>query len=379
MKSKSAWLISIFGIILLICSTNACSYPTNKAEFPLPGDVSPELSSKEDAPTAAAGTTVPTGTAAAENLAEADVRVIKLPAPYDDARMEFSGMAWLGDKLVLLPQYHRRLGEDGSGFIVTIQKEDILAYLGGESMEPIETGLIAFDDSGLSESLEGFEGFEALAFLGEKVFLTIETSGSSPMMGYLVSGVVDEERQSIRLEAEGIVPLVPQTDFRNANDEALVVANEQLFTFFEDNGSAVNPNSYAHVFDTALSPQPQTDFPAIEYRVTDATEAQADGSFWVMNYFYPGDAHLKAEVDPIAQRFGEGLSHRRSDRVERILRLQLENGQIRMADEAPLYLSLTPDGSSRNWEGLVRLDELGFLAVTDSFPETILGFIPDLR
>jgi hypothetical protein len=33
-------------------------------------------------------------------------------------------------------------------------------------------------------------------------------------------------------------------------------------------------------------------------------------------------------------------------------------------------------GLGRNWEGLVRLDDRGFLLVTDLFPGTILGFVP---
>ncbi len=132
-------------------------------------------------------------------------------------------MAWMEDTLVLLPQYPRRLEKDGSAFLVTVQKEAILAYLNLDNKAPIETGLLEFDDGGLSETLEGFEGFEAIAFAGEQVFMTIETSGGSPMMGYLVSGLVDNARQSIRLDPGTIVPLLPQTDFRNASDESLIL------------------------------------------------------------------------------------------------------------------------------------------------------------
>ena len=339
-----------------------------------------ESSTIDAAPTSSSIASIPTEvTVTADSLTEAEVREIKLPAPYDDTRMEYSSMAWMEDALVLLPQYPRRLGKDGSAFLVTIQKEAILAYLNLDNKAPIETGLLEFDDGGLSETLEGFEGFEAIAFAGEQVFMTIETSGGSPMMGYLVSGLVDNARQSIRLDPGTIVPLLPQTDFRNAGDESLIVENGVIYTFFEDNGAVVNPNSFAHAFDINLDPLADSDFPGIEFRVTDATEIQPDGSFWVMNYFYPGDSHLKAKFDPLVERYGEGGTHSRSFRVERIIKLRIEDGQIVLADEAPLYLNLNADGSSRNWEGLVRLDDLGFLAVTDSFPGSFLGFIPDLR
>jgi hypothetical protein len=34
------------------------------------------------------------------------------------------------------------------------------------------------------------------------------------------------------------------------------------------------------------------------------------------------------------------------------------------------------DEAARNWEGVVRLEDRGFLLVTDTFPRTLLGFVP---
>ena len=51
-----------------------------------------------------------------------------------------------------------------------------------------------------------------------------------------------------------------------------------------------------------------------------------------------------------------------------------EEGITRI-DQPPIQLQLLPD-DLRNWEGIVRLDDRGFLIVTDKFPETILGFVP---
>ena len=357
--------------IVLMFTLAACSIAAPADE--------PSLTARADYPAAATQRTPPEPRGFGEALPEAEVREIRLPAPYDDARMEYSGLAWFGDTLVLLPQYPKRLGADGSAFLVAIKKDAILACLGAENDEPIEISLMAFDDGGLSDTLVGFEGFEALAFSGNEVFVTIETSGGSPMMGYLAAGRVTEDGGAVSLDPGKIMPLEPQTDFRNASDESLLIADGRIYTFFEDNGSALNPHPFAHVFDMKLNPLPDCDFPNIEFRVTDATELQPDGSFCVMNYSYPQDSHLKTGVDPIAERYGEGRTHTRSDRVERILRLRIENGRIFLAEEAPLYLSLTAEGSSRNWEGLVRLDDLGFLAVTDSFPRSILCFISDLE
>ena len=41
----------------------------------------------------------------------------------------------------------------------------------------------------------------------------------------------------------------------------------------------------------------------------------------------------------------------------------------------PIQIELD-EKASRNWEGIVRLDDRGFLVATDKYPEMILGFIP---
>jgi hypothetical protein len=65
--------------------------------------------------------------------------------------------------------------------------------------------------------------------------------------------------------------------------------------------------------------------------------------------------------------------------VERLVEFQLSHAGIVLVDRPPIQLEL-PDNLlgmiGRNWEGLVRLDERGFLLATDTFPGTILAFVP---
>ena len=61
--------------------------------------------------------------------------------------------------------------------------------------------------------------------------------------------------------------------------------------------------------------------------------------------------------------------------VERLLAFQFTEDGIVLAPLAPIQLQLLPDDEARNWEGIARLDERGFLLVTDKFPETILAFV----
>ena len=55
--------------------------------------------------------------------------------------------------------------------------------------------------------------------------------------------------------------------------------------------------------------------------------------------------------------------------------LQYDADGITFVDRAPVQLEL-PGEDARNWEGIVRLDDVGFLLVTDQYPQTILGFVP---
>ena len=57
------------------------------------------------------------------------------------------------------------------------------------------------------------------------------------------------------------------------------------------------------------------------------------------------------------------------------MELRYHMGGVQLTDTPPIQLQLLSD-DLRNWEGIVRLDNLGFLLVTDKFPRTMLGFVP---
>ncbi len=310
---------------------------------------------------------------------EEEVLEIPLPEPLNENAMEYSGLAWYQDKLVLLPQYPLRGSENGTGKLYAIEKGALLNYIDHPNGQALLVSEVPFDDNGLSKSIPSFEGFEALVFSDDQVFMTVETHNGNPMMGYLVSGTGEKNLERIELNPSTLLEIPPQTNFMNASDEALTIYDSKIYTFFEDNGATQNPQPKAHVFDLGLNPKGTISFPSIEFRVTDATETTKEGTFWIMNYFYPGDIHLATKFDPIAAQFGEGPTHASSERVERILELKFDNGKIVLSQNAPLQLSLQSDGESRNWEGLARLDDLGFLIVTDKYPRTIFGFVQDLK
>jgi hypothetical protein len=156
----------------------------------------------------------------------------------------------------------------------------------------------------------------------------------------------------------------------NHTDESILVLEDRVVTFYEVIGEAIVADPVAHVFDFDLNSLGTIPMDNIEYRLTD-TALSSGNEFWGINYFFPGDTDLMPSIDPIADVYGKsnvGFEH-----VERLVKFEYSEDGITLAKTAPISLVLTED--ARNWEGLVMLDERGFLLATDKFPSTILGFV----
>ena len=220
-------------------------------------------------------------------------------------------MVWHAGELILLPQYPERFGDGQTGAAFAIPQADILAFLDGVSQGPLVARRVDFIAPGISERLPGFEGFEAIAITGDRVFLTIETRPAE-MMGYLVSGLIAADNSTIALDLSKITPIPPQTNLPNATDEALLVFGNRLVSLYEANGALLNPNPVAHLFDQELAIQDELRMPGLEYRITDATPVDDYGRFWAINIYYPGDKSYENAADPLAAAYGEGATHQNS-------------------------------------------------------------------
>jgi hypothetical protein len=339
---------------------------------PVPTPVT--LSPTSIAPTPTPVTLPPTSTAPAPppGIDEQLVIAIPLTQPLAGQNAEVSGMAWFGDALILLPQYPHRMSNDDDGALFGLARADILAYLDGTTGEPLDPLPIPFHAPGLSARIDGFEGYEAIAFAGERVFLTIEAAG--PPRGYLVAGTIAADLSGLTLDVTTLVELPAQSNSTNKSDEAILVIGDMILTIYEVNGAGLNPSPLARAFDFNLNSLGTIPFPNVEYRVTDVVEPDEDGYFWAINYFYPGDTDLSVEADPLVEQYGLGPTHAQYEQVERLVAFQYDGERIVLVDTYPIYLELVDE--ARNWEGLVRLDTRGFLLATDKFPETILAFVP---
>ncbi len=371
---KTAKTAKIIIASILILSLNACSIkafltssePTqtfaNIVELSEGGNVV-ELT----------GTETPTTPISQPLLEEVEVVPLKLPERVQATSFEYSGLAWFGDFLVLLPQYPEGRYSSGGGNLFAISKEDILRAIEDPEFElPVRD--VPIFNSNLRNVVKGFEGFESILFFEQDVYLTVESHGGNPMMGYLIKGVVEGELESITLDPNSLVELEPLSSAENATFEAITYWDGSLYVIYEHNSKQSDAQPLAYQFNLSLEFMQEIAFPIMDYRITDATMSDPSGKFWVVNYFFPGDTHLAVEQDALISQYGQGATHASNQPVERLVQLQIEKDKILRVDQAPIYLKLLGFNIARNWEGVVMLDELGFLLITDSFPNSQLGF-----
>jgi hypothetical protein len=308
---------------------------------------------------------------------EIPVQEIPLSEPASSRSAEISGMAWYHDTLVLLPQYPQRFGENEQGALFTLDKSAILNFIQNGTPTVLDPKRMVFDDGGLRKEINGFEGFEAIAFDGDQVYLTIEASPHHKMKGYIVSGNLEPDRSMISLDPGSLTEIPLEENISNLSDEALIIFKDKILTFYEANGRKVNPVPVAHQFDLRLAIQGNLPLDNIEYRITDAAPPDPQGFFWVINTYFPLDEQkLEPQSDLLAERYGQGETHAENLTVERLVQFHIQDGAIQIVDQPPVQLLLEGDVAPRNWEGVALLDNIGFLLATDKFPRTILGFVP---
>lgn len=320
----------------------------------------------------------------AETSKEYEFKEINVGSPVDSDNAEISGLTWYKDYLIALPQFPAFTPEKSKvwtddGFIYAIKKQDILDSINGKE-SVIEPKKIKLNAPGLSK-LKGAEGFEAIAFIGNKIYLVLEAKDRD-MFDYLLSGEISDDMSVINLDTKNYAIINPQSDIDNASDETMFALNGQLITIHEANGKRDNRHALhpvAHVFNKELDYSKEIPFPNIEYRVTDATTPE-NGTFWVMNYRFPYESKYRAYKDRIFEKYPAGETHKVKKQVERLVKMKYTDKGIELADTPPIQIKLEKE--PRNWEGLAKLDNLGFIIVTDQNanpkqgPKTIFGFIP---
>ncbi len=304
--------------------------------------------------------------------------VVEIPLTGDIARQDaqISGLAWYGDDLIALPQLPHDFPQGEDGTLFAIPRGDILDYLDGRRTEPLAARAMSFVAPRLRERIPGYDGFESIAFQGDRAYLTVEVWEGRHTHGLLLAGSMAPDLSALTVDTSRRVVIPAQADLGNMADEALVLVGGKLISFYEINGANMNPRPVAHVYDEELQPLGTIPCPTLEYRITDATDADAQGRFWVSNFFFPGEREkIRPAPDALAKLYGVGPTHQKSEVVERLVEMQYRDDAIVFTKTPVIQLQVGDTAHSRNWEGIVRLDGRGFLLMTDEYPRTILGFV----
>jgi len=288
---------------------------------------------------------------------------ITLNGDITSPEQEISGLAWYNDNLILLPQYP-------DDRIYSIPKQQIIEFL-DSSRTTIFPGEINWNSSDIEGTIYGFEGYESIIFNNDTVYVTIEAERRKINSGFIARGIIDNNKNEIKINRKSIKKINTPVMLRNMTYETILLGNNSVKTIYEINSSQVNESPVYHQFDKNLKSDNIKPFPITEYRITDATEVDSEGKFWVTNYFWPGD------YDLIKPKLNYTITKKEDIKpVERLLEFQFVDENILRTEAPPIYMKLSEFGDSRNWEGIVRINDIGFLIVTDKFPGTILAFIP---
>lgn len=301
---------------------------------------------------------------------EAGLAMLALSGPAAHQDAELSGLAWWNDTLLFLPQYPERFEHS----LFALERAQIERAIDGDHTA-LEPRRVPFVSPVIDEAEH--DGYEAIAIDGDEVFVTLEVSRDDPNapVGRLFRGRVEGALERVVIDPSPHADLAPQNHISNIAYEALVLTPRSVLAIYETNGE-VNPSPRALELDRAtLAPRGALTMAPLEYRVTDATTMDPSGRFWVMNYHWPG-APWHTGACEITQRYGQGESHARCRTVERLVELERTRAGVALTDRPPIQLGAVDDDHPRNWEGVVRLGDRGFLVVTDEYPSTLFAFVP---
>lgn len=308
----------------------------------------------------------------------APVRLLPLTGPLAIPQAEVSSMTWQGDTLVILPQFPDRFADEGMLGFFALTRQEILAVLDDRNEAPLEPHQVFCRAPGLAGVVRGFDGLEAMGCIGDRYYMTVEAKDDTVMAGYLVSGHFSVVDSMVIMDLTRLNSIPMGLNIPNVAEETIVIDGDRVITISEANGLNINPEPKAKVFNSEAEFTGYLAMPQIEYRLTDATALDEDGRFWAINYYYPPErTKLDPAADPELERFGDPDSFDPDKCVERLIELRLTgDDRIVRTQRPPINLDLLANGKCRNWEAVVRLDDRGFLVMTDKYPGTLLAFVP---
>ena len=298
--------------------------------------------------------------------------MLKISGPMKNSDEEISGMDWYNDNLIMLP-------ENLNGYAFAIKKSDLDSRINSSDTSAIKPKKINFNTPNYKKLIPGFDSFEAIAFRGYEVYLTIEIKFPDSMSCFIARGHIDAQTLDITIPEQNLTQISVPTYVDNMSYESLVVDKDRIIALFEANGDSLIKSPYVISINSSGNDIFKYQTSSINYRIADATRVDKNNRFWAINYFFPRDRGvLKPGDDILASKYGQGLTHSKSERVERLVEYKIHNKKVLITNNPPIEIKLEGEKTSRKWEAIARYEDRGFLLATDKYPKpyTLLAYVP---
>ena len=298
--------------------------------------------------------------------------MLKITGSMKNSDEEISGMDWYNDNLILLP-------ENLNGYAFAIKKSDLDLRIKHSDTSVIKPKKINFNTPNYKKLIPGFDSFEAIAFRGYEVYLTIEIKFPDSMSCFIARGHIDAQTLDITIPKQNLTQISVPTYVDNMSYESLVVDKDRIIALFEANGDSLIKSPYVISINSSGNDIFKYQTSSINYRIADATRVDKNNRFWAINYFFPRDRGvLKPGDDILASKYGQGLTHSKSERVERLVEYKIHNKKVLITNNPPIEIKLEGEKTSRKWEAIARYEDRGFLLATDKYPKpyTLLAYVP---
>ena len=299
---------------------------------------------------------------------EIEIKPILLKGKITNPKEEISGLDWYKNDLILLP-------ENLNGYVYIIPKKEIIQSLSTDNPNPILPLKNKFKTPNYSLLINGFEGFESIAFYDDKFIITIEAEEEKIMKSYMAWGKISPETLNMTITKDNLIEIKTPIQVKNMTYESALIYKNDVILFYEANGKNLQKSVFQPKISLINNSITYLKYPNIEYRITDVTSTDEKNRFWAINYFWPGDKkYLNPAKDKINENYDLNHNNKNSETIERLIEFEISKNKINLTNKKPIQLKLN-DENSRNWEGIVRLDQKGFIIATDKYPQMILAFV----
>lgn len=295
------------------------------------------------------------------------IQSISLPAELRDFNNQFSCLNIVRGKLYLLAE--SRILENQEAKIYSVELHDLDKYLLDSTYKlPFKKHRIIGLDILVSKMLQQqqvCEGLEAMVVKGKKVFLSVETTTSSPFC-YILRGNI--KKDNIYLDTTMMLPVIKPvkpngSSIYNASYEAMERRGNKLLLFFEYNYFEHRNDVYS--YKTNLDALSKDSIPVnrIPYRVSDIKKVGRK-HYTAINSFYKGGGNDTINRPSIADTINFKLVHNGLAFHDYARLIDIRIKRKKFAWKPLFEIPAVYEGF--NWEGISRYKK-GYFIVNDVY------------